>query len=88
VEDVWNDAREDDDTEVEDEDEAVQLSREGMTAISLQRNREMQRVNWTIFDEVFLAFSRGRSPVRKDSLLVDPIRVEWDMVAVIWRCIR
>jgi hypothetical protein len=39
VEDVWKDAREDD-AEVEDEDEAVQLSREGMTAISSERSRD------------------------------------------------
>jgi hypothetical protein len=38
VEVVWNDARdEDDDAEVEDEDEAVQLRREGMTAVSSEK---------------------------------------------------
>jgi hypothetical protein len=41
VEDVWKDAREDDaEVEDEDEDEAVQLRREGMTAISSIRSRD------------------------------------------------
>jgi hypothetical protein len=45
VEDVWNDAREEDaevqvEDEDEDEDEAVQLRREGMTAIPSERTRD------------------------------------------------
>lgn len=38
---VWNDARDEDgDAEVEDEDEAVQLRREGITAVSSERSRD------------------------------------------------